>query len=73
MVIVSVWIPKKLMTKAKTYGINISEVLRRALEEEIIRIESKKIGALIDEFKKRVRNIKKEHIVRAVRESREER
>jgi Arc/MetJ-type ribon-helix-helix transcriptional regulator len=34
-VTVSVRIPKKLRDEAKRYGINISEVARRALEEEI--------------------------------------
>jgi Arc/MetJ-type ribon-helix-helix transcriptional regulator len=34
-VTVSVRIPKKLRDEAKRYGINISEVARRALEEEV--------------------------------------
>lgn len=73
MVVVSVRIPKKLKAKAKNYGINISEVLRRALEEEIRRIELKKIDALLREFKKGMGNVRKEYIVRAIRESREKR
>ncbi|WP_288104578.1 type II toxin-antitoxin system CcdA family antitoxin [Thermofilum sp.] len=34
-VTVSVRIPKRLRDEAKRYGINISEVARRALEEEV--------------------------------------
>jgi len=73
MVVVSVRIPKELKIKAKNYGIRISEVLRRALEEEIRRRELREIEVLLSRFKRGMKKVSKEDIVSVVRESREER
>jgi len=73
MVVVSVRIPKELKMKAKNYGIKISEILRRALEEEIRKRELEEIQDLLDKFKKGMENVSKEDIISAIKESREER
>ncbi len=73
MVVVSVRIPRELKMKAKSYGIKISEVLRRALEEEIRRLEMEEIRTLLNRFKEGMKEISREDIVSVIRESREER
>ncbi len=73
MVVVSVRIPKELKMKAKNYGIKISEILRRALEEEIRKRELEEIQDLLDKFKKGMENVSKEDIISVIKESREER
>lgn len=73
MVVVSVRIPKELKIKAKSYGIKISEILRKALEEEIRKRELEEIQYLLDKFKKGMRSVSKGDIISAIRESREER
>ena len=40
---VSAKIPKKIKKKIKEYNINVSNVIRKAIEEEIRKIEMKKI------------------------------
>lgn len=73
MAVVSVRIPKELKIKARNYGIKISEVLRRALEEEIRRKEIEEIDILLNRFRKGMRGTKRDDIISAVRESRDER
>jgi len=73
MVVVSVRIPKELKIKARIYGIKISEVLRRALEEEIRRKEIEEIDILLNRFRRGMRGAKRDDIISAVRESRDER
>ena len=73
MVVVSVRIPAELKIKAKSYGIKISEVLRRALEEEIRKAEVKEIKVLLNRFKEGMKKVGKDDIISVVRESREER
>jgi len=73
MVVVSARIPKELKMKVKKYGINISEILRKALGEEIRRRELDEIKALLREFKEGVRNVSKEEIIGVIREPHKER
>ncbi len=73
MVVVSARIPKELKEKAKVYGIDISEVLRRALEKEIRKRELKEIDELLNKLRRELHGITTEEIVRVIRESREER
>jgi len=71
--VVSARIPKELKEKAKVYGIDISEVLRRALEKEIRKRELKEIDELLNKLRRELHGITTEEIVRVIRESREER
>ena len=72
-VVVSAKVPRELKEKAKRYGINLSELFRKALKDEI----EKKM--LLD-IKKRKRRIKEildripdERVIETVREARENR
>jgi len=56
-VTVSVRIPKRLRDEAKRYGINISEVARRALEEEVkkrqleeVAMAARRLGEIFSKF-----------------------
>jgi len=72
MVVVSVRIPRELKLKAKAYGINISEILRKALEEEIRKRELEEIKDLLRKFRSGMQGVRKEDIVTTIRELREE-
>ncbi|ABM81323.1 type II toxin-antitoxin system CcdA family antitoxin [Hyperthermus butylicus] len=72
-VVVSARISRELYEKAKRYGINISEVVRKALEEEVKRREDAELRRLLGEARRILEGIPPEEIVRLVRESREER
>jgi len=71
-VVVTVRIPKKLKEEAKAYDINISRVLREALAEEIRRRKLEHINRLQNKARKILAKIKKEKIIEAVRETRNE-
>jgi len=71
-VVVTVRIPKRLKKEAKAYGINISKVLREALAEEIQKRKLERINSLQNKAKKILAKIKKEKIIEAVRETRNE-
>ena len=71
-VVVTVRIPKKLKEEAKAYNINISRILREALAEEIRRRKLEHINRLQNRAKKILAKIKKDKIVEAVRETRDE-
>ena len=43
---VGVTLPTELVSKARKYGINISQICRKALLEEIMKIEAKFVGGL---------------------------
>jgi antitoxin CcdA len=56
-VTVGVRIPKRLRDEAKRYGINISEVARRALEEEVkkrqleeVAMAARRLGEIFSKF-----------------------
>ncbi|WP_288007531.1 type II toxin-antitoxin system CcdA family antitoxin [Thermofilum sp.] len=56
-VTVSVRIPKRLRDEAKRYGINISEVARRALKEEVkkrqleeVAMAARRLGEIFSKF-----------------------
>jgi len=71
-VIVTVRIPKKLRDEAKAYGINISELLRRALIEELRKKRLKRINLLQENARKILAKISRGRIVEAIREIRNE-
>lgn len=72
-VTVSTKVRREVLEKARKYGINVSEVLRRALEEEVRRREEE---ILKDEFEKAAEELSKipiDEVVHWIREDRESR
>ena len=72
-VTVSAKIRRDLYEKLKRYGIPVSEVIRRALEEEIRRREEHEVREALKRVQEILMKIPPEEIVSAVRSSREER
>jgi len=73
-IVISAKVPKDLKQRAKRYGVKIGEVVRRALEEEVRRIEQERLSRNLDELSVMLRDrLTKDDIVRAVRSSRDER
>ena len=71
--VVSAKIPKELKERARKYGINISGLVRSALEAEVARIEEKELRKRLDELSASLRNrLSVKDVVRAVRETRDE-
>lgn len=66
-------IRKELYEKLKRYGVPISEVIRKALEEEVRRREEKEVREALKRAQEILMKIPPEEIVTAVRSSREER
>lgn len=71
-VVVSAKIPKKLKEEIDRLGINISEVIRRALYEEVKIRKMKKIKELRARLKNKLDKISDEHIVENIRKTRED-
>ncbi len=72
-VTISVRIPKELKQKIEEHGIRVSEVVRRALEEEIKRKELEKAAEAAEELGKIFSKIPEQEIVRLIREYRRSR
>ena len=72
-VTVSAKVRRELWEKLKSYGVNISEVIRRSLEEEIRRREEEEAKRLLGEASKHLRKLKEEEIIESIRKGREER
>jgi len=70
---ISVRVPKKIRDEAKRLGINISEVVRKALEEEIRKAKMRELKELGMAVEKIIERIGKEKMVMYVRESKDER
>ncbi|BBL46921.1 type II toxin-antitoxin system CcdA family antitoxin [Metallosphaera sedula] len=69
-VTVSTKVRRELLDKAKEYGVNVSEVLRRALENEVRereREQARRSASLIAEKL----NVSREDVIRIIRESRD--
>ncbi|ABP95070.1 MULTISPECIES: type II toxin-antitoxin system CcdA family antitoxin [Metallosphaera] len=69
-VTVSTKVRRELLEKAKEYGVNVSEVLRRALENEVRereREQARRSAALIAERL----SVSREDVIRIIRESRD--
>ena len=71
-VTVSAKIRRDLHEKLKRHGIRISEVIRRALEEEVARREEEETRKALKEAQRILSKIPPEEIVRVIRETREE-
>jgi post-segregation antitoxin (ccd killing protein) len=71
--VVSAKIPKKLKEKATKYGIEISKTVRNALEEKVKEMEKRDLEKHMDDLHSSLGHLKKTDIVKAVRQSRDER
>ena len=72
-VTVSAKISKDFYKKLKKYGIPISSVIRRALEEEVRRREEEELRAALRNIQEILRKIPDEELVQVIRSGREER
>ncbi len=74
MTTVSAKIPEKLKEKTKLYNIKISRVVRRAIEDEVRKIEDETLSKDLVQIGKMLKNtLSSKEIVKAVRSSRNER
>ncbi|MDT7892603.1 MAG: type II toxin-antitoxin system CcdA family antitoxin [Thermoproteota archaeon] len=71
--VLSVRVNKELKKKAKELGINIREVVEKALENAIKEKEKEEIKGIAMKIKELMKDVSEEDWVRAVRESRDER
>jgi post-segregation antitoxin (ccd killing protein) len=69
-VTVSTKVKKEILEKARKYNINISEVLRKALEQEIARREEEEARKSTERISKELR-LSEEEVARLIREDRE--
>lgn len=72
-VTVSVKIPKELRDKLRRLGIKPSSFLRRAIEEEVRRLELERLKSEIERLRPVLERIPMEDVIRSVREDRETR
>jgi len=70
-VTVSAKIPRKLRQLLDKYGIKPSQIIRKALEEEVKRRMLKEIEEKAKELSRKVSHISDDEIVRIIREDRE--
>lgn len=69
--VVSAKIPKEFKKKIKEYNINVSDVIRKAIEEEIRKREVMRIKENIEKNRKLLEKLKMKDIVAIIREDRE--
>jgi len=73
-VTISAKVPKQLKQKAKLYGVRISEVVRKALQQEVNRVEQKSLEEGLDKVSSMLRDtLAREYIAKTIRSSRDER
>ena len=71
--VVTVRVKKSLKEKARKYKIDISKTVRVALEDEIRKREEEELRQALCEIKTILQKIPDEEIVKAIRESRDQR
>jgi antitoxin CcdA len=71
--VVTVRVKKTLKEKARKYKIDISKTVRAALEDEIKKREEEELRQALSEIKTILQKIPDEEIVKAIRESRDQR
>jgi post-segregation antitoxin (ccd killing protein) len=71
--VISIRIDKNLKEKAKELGINIKDVVERALKEEIEKKRREKIKKLAEKLSELMKNVTPEEFTRLVKETRYER
>jgi post-segregation antitoxin (ccd killing protein) len=70
-VTVSTKVKKSLLEKARRLGINVSEVLRRALEEEVRKREAEWAVRVMDEISQRIElDVEAKDLIRKFRDER---
>ena len=68
--VISVRVPQELKDDLKRYGIEVSEVTRKALEEEVKRREREELRGMAEELGEFLEKIPRERIVEGIREDR---
>jgi post-segregation antitoxin (ccd killing protein) len=71
--VVTVRVDKDLKEKIRKYRISVSKITREALEEEIKKRERQELANAVSEMKTLLNKIPDDEIVRAIRESRDQR
>jgi post-segregation antitoxin (ccd killing protein) len=71
--VVTVRVDKTTKEKIRKYKISVSKITREALEEEIKRHERQELANAVSEMKILLNKIPDDEIVRAIRESRDQR
>jgi len=71
--VICIRIDKNLKEKAKELGINIKEVIERALKEEIAKRKAEKIKKLAEKLSELIKDVTPEEFTRLVKETRYER
>ena len=72
LVTVTAKIPKELKEKLEALGVNVSGLIRKALEKEIERLEMERLRQLAKKAGELFREVPAEDLVKAVCESRNE-
>ncbi|WP_292000378.1 type II toxin-antitoxin system CcdA family antitoxin [Caldivirga sp.] len=76
-VTVSTKVRREVLEKARKYGVNISEFLRNALEEEVRRREYEELSILLEEASKELKKVSEKYgsdfTVKSIREDRDSR
>ena len=72
-VTVSAKVPYELKERASKLGINVNQLVRRALEEEVKRREREQLRVMAREASQILSKIPEGEVVKIIRESREER
>jgi post-segregation antitoxin (ccd killing protein) len=71
--VVTVRVDKALKKKLKKYKISVSKITRQALEEEIKKHEKQELSTAVSEMKTLLNKIPDDGIVKAIRNSRDQR
>jgi post-segregation antitoxin (ccd killing protein) len=71
--VISIRIDKNLKEKAKELGINIKDVVEKALKEEIEKRRREKIRKLAERLSELMKNVTPEEFTRLIKETRYER
>ncbi len=73
-VVVSIRIPRELKRRLDELGVNVSEVVRKLLEQYVEEVERARLGERLERLRQRLAGkVDPETIARIVRESREQR
>lgn len=70
-VTISIKIPREVKEKLEKFGIKPSELLKKAIEEELMKREVEEIKKKIEELKDVFANFPIEFVVKSIREDRE--
>jgi len=72
-VTISAKVEEELKKKLQAHGVSISEVVRKALQDELKKIEGEELKRSLAEASVVLKSVKPERIVEVIRKSREER